>query len=107
MATRRLGGLSRGRISPRSPEGPRGTTTDHSMGKKDAADVLDLDIRKYKKQLERLEVKDGNEKNIRDIKSRLALAEKKLTEINSKRSALPASVSSMFHFKRTDPTQLH
>ena len=51
------------------------------MGKKSRADELDLNIRKYKKQLERLADKEGSEKTIRDIKSRLALDEKRLKEL--------------------------
>lgn len=41
----------------------------------------DRDIRKYRKQLQILENKKGSEKAIRDVKSRLALAEKRLQEL--------------------------
>ncbi len=60
-----------------------------SMTKKDPADELDLNIRKYKMQLERLEGKVGSEKIIRDIKSRLALSEKRLSDLQAKRGATP------------------
>ncbi len=41
----------------------------------------DRDIRKYRKQLQILESKEGSEKAIRDVKSRLALSEKRLQEL--------------------------
>jgi len=41
----------------------------------------DRDIRKYRKQLQIFENKKGSEKAIRDVKSRLALAEKRLQEL--------------------------
>ncbi len=62
------------------------------MGKKSRADELDLNIRKYKKQLERLADKEGGEKTVRDLKSRLALDEKRLKELTDlkEKTAEPA-----------------
>lgn len=45
------------------------------------AEVLDRDVRKYRKQLEIQTGKEGNEKAIKAIKSSLALAEKRLKEL--------------------------
>ena len=54
--------------------------------KKDTRTVEDLerDVRKFKKQLEVLSAKEGNEKAIKRAKSDLALAEKRLKEVTAK-----------------------
>jgi len=80
----------------------------NAMAKKDAADDLDLNIRKYKKQLERLDDKSGNEKNIRDIKSRLALAEKRLAELKAKKGAvtIESSTALAVHADKTPAMSL-
>ena len=64
------------------------------MGKKSREDELDLNIRKYKKQLERLADKEGSEKNIRDVKSRLALDEKRLKELTVQKDKTTEPVDS-------------
>ena len=69
---------------------PAAIETTKPMAKKNATEELDLNIRKFKKQLERLEAKEGNEKTIREIKSKLASAEKRYAEM-TKTAQSPAS----------------
>ncbi len=70
--------LSPTRVSGPTPAPPR-------MEKKDTrtVDVLDREVRKFRRQLELQVEKEGNEKVIKAIKSSLALAEKRLNELTA------------------------
>jgi len=70
-------------LSPTRGNGP--DPAPPRMDKKDTrtVDALDREVRKYKKQLELQAEKEGNEKAIKAIKSSLALAEKRLKELNA------------------------
>ena len=77
MATRKEYNLAPpGGVGP-APGPPR------MQDKKDVrtAEVLDRDVRKYRKQLEIQTGKEGNEKAIKATQSSLALAEKRLKEL--------------------------
>ncbi|MCY2986216.1 MAG: DUF1549 and DUF1553 domain-containing protein [Planctomycetota bacterium] len=61
-------------------------------------EVLDRDVRKFRRQLESLSAKEGSEKAVKRIKSELALAEKRLKELTASQqttkseSTVPAAV---------------